>query len=161
VLEIIPLVENISVNLGENRYCLTPSFLSYCASCNFALRSAVTLLCRAIPTGVWNLVTVAHRCSPLLTVAQRCSTLLNVAKVSRPTSMPVALSNVGNGSGATMQLKHAYQFPFSRLLVSALISPLSSRCNLILTLPILDNCNLLPRANPACGYVKESCRCFP
>ena len=57
----------------------------------FALRPAEALLRRLIPARIWSIL----------------SPLLNVAKVSRPTSMPVELSNVGNGSRATMQLKHA------------------------------------------------------
>src|SRR5207302_3561165 len=43
-----------------------------------------------------------------------------------------------------------------------LTSPWSERCNLILTLPILDNHSCPPfTRNPACGYVNESNQPLP
>src|SRR2546429_5124038 len=48
-------------------------------------------------------------------------------------------------------------FPTRRSSDLVLTSPWSERCNLILTLPILDNDSRPPfTPNPACGYVNES-----
>src|SRR5436305_9340125 len=61
-----------------------------------------------------------------------------------------------------MEAKQAYHLPFSFLRVRVLTSPWSGRCNLILTLPILDNDSCPPfTPNPAWGYVNESYQPLP
>src|SRR5438270_103667 len=76
--------------------------------------------------------------------------------------MPMASWFSGKGSLSRIEEKQAYHLPFSFLRVSVLTSPLSERCNLILTLPILDKDSCPPfTPNPACGYVNESYQPWP
>src|SRR5207302_7800775 len=90
------------------------------------------------------------------------SASLVTAKASTPTSMPMASWFSGKGSLSRIEEKQAYHLPFSFLRVSVLTSPWSERCNLILTLPILDNDSCPPfTANPAWGYVNESNQPWP
>src|SRR5436305_684604 len=76
--------------------------------------------------------------------------------------VPMASWFSGKGSLSRIEEKQAYHLPFSFLRVSVLTSPWSERCNLILTLPILDNDSRPPfTPNPAWGYVNESYQPLP
>src|SRR5207302_11374578 len=69
---------------------------------------------------------------------------------------------VSKGLLSRIEEMQAYHLPFSFLRVSVLTSPWSERCNLILTLPILDNDSRPPfTRNPAWGYVNESNQPWP
>jgi hypothetical protein len=61
MLEIIPLIENVSVNLSENLHSFPSSVRPFVlTTCNFALRSSEFSLRFPIPTRVRNLVAVAQ-----------------------------------------------------------------------------------------------------
>src|SRR5437879_5618197 len=68
------------------------------------------------------------------------------AKLSRPRSMPTALSLAGKGVGVYSTAKQAYQAPQTRLTVRALIEESfgSGRLRRTLTLPILHRDRILP-----------------
>jgi hypothetical protein len=62
VLEIVPLVENIPMDLSEYRYGFTSPVRSLvCTSCNFTLGSTKTLLLDSVPSRIGNLVAIAQR----------------------------------------------------------------------------------------------------